>query len=78
MIASCIGGAEYVEDINAMLQRAGFKNIRMTPKDNGREIVKSWAPGKNIEDFVASYIIEATKEDGKVKISKSCKPISGN
>jgi len=72
LIASCIGGAEYVEDIKVMLQNAGFKNIRMTPKDNSREIINSWAPGKNIEDFVASYIIEATKEEGKVKISKPC------
>jgi len=72
LIASCIGGAEYVEDIKMMLQNAGFKNIRMTPKDNSREIINSWAPGKNIEDFVASYIIEATKEGGKVKISKPC------
>ncbi len=66
LIASCIGGAEYVEDIKAMLQNAGFKDIRMTPKDNSREIVKSWAPDKNVEDFVASYIIEAIKDEGKV------------
>jgi len=62
LIASCIGGAEYVEDIKAMLRNAGFKDIRMTPKDNSREIIKAWVPDKNIEDFVASYIIEATKE----------------
>ncbi|KUO53618.1 MAG: arsenite S-adenosylmethyltransferase [Desulfitibacter sp. BRH_c19] len=72
LIASCIGGAEYVEDIKTMLQNVGFKDIQMTPKDNSREIVKSWAPDKNIEDFVASYIIEAVKEDGKVKLNKSC------
>lgn len=61
LIASCIGGAGYVEDIKAMLQNVGFKEIRMTPKDNSREIVKAWAPDKNIEDLVASYIIEAIK-----------------
>jgi len=72
LIASCIGGAEYVEDIKAMLQNAGFKEIRMTPKDNSKEIVKAWAPDKNIEDFVASYTIEATKGESKVKIKNSC------
>lgn len=61
LIASCIGGAEYVDDIKQMLQNAGFKDIVMTPKNNSREIVKSWAPNKNIEDFVASYTIEAIK-----------------
>lgn len=72
LVASCIGGAEYVEDIKSMLENAGFKNIRMVPKDNSREIIKSWVPGRNVEDFVASYIIEALKDGGKVKINKSC------
>lgn len=62
LIASCIGGAEYVEDIKEILQNVGFKDIRLTPKDNSREIIKTWVPDKNIEDFVASYIIEAIKE----------------
>lgn len=61
LIAACAGGAEYVEKIREMLQDAGFRNIRMEPKANSREIVKSWAPGKNIEDLVASYNIEAVK-----------------
>ena len=61
LIAACVGGAEYVEKIREMLQDAGFRNIRMKPKANSREIVKSWAPGKNIEDLVASYNIEAVK-----------------
>lgn len=34
----------------------------MIPKDNSREILKSWAPDKNLEDFVASFIIEAIKK----------------
>ena len=61
LIAGCIGGAEYVEEIRKMLQDAGFRNIRLEPRANSREIVKSWAPGKNIEDLVASYNIEAIK-----------------
>jgi SAM-dependent methyltransferase len=61
LIAGCIGGAEYVEEIRSMLQDAGFRNIRLEPKANSREIVKSWVLGKNIEDLVASYNIEAIK-----------------
>lgn len=61
LVASCIGGAEYVEDIKSMLHNAGFRNIRMLPKDNSREIIKSWIPDKNIEDFVSSFVIEARK-----------------
>lgn len=61
MMTGCIAGAEYVENIKVMMHNAGFKDINLTPKDNSREILKSWAPDRNIEDFVASYIIEATK-----------------
>lgn len=60
-MAGCIAGAEYVENIRTMLQNAGFENIRLFPKDNSKEIIKSWVPGKNVEEFVASYMIEAEK-----------------
>ncbi len=40
-----------------------YVNISMTPKDNSKEIISSWAPGRNIEDFVASFIIEAVKPE---------------
>lgn len=61
MIAGCIGGAEYVEDLRKILENAGFKNIKMSPKDNSKQIVDSWVPGRNLGDYVASYIIEAEK-----------------
>lgn len=61
LMTGCIAGAEYVEDIRKVMKEAGFKNIKLTPKDNGREIVKSWVPDRNVEDYVSSYIIEAEK-----------------
>lgn len=38
---------------------AGFSDIRLIPKDNSREILKTWSPESMAEDYVASYIIEA-------------------
>lgn len=61
MVAGCIGGAELVEDLRKMLQNAGFGNISFIPKDNSREIIKSWGFGEGVEDYVASYTIEAIK-----------------
>ena len=61
LIAGCIGGAEYINDLKLILQDTGFRDIRMTPRDNSKEIIKSWFPEKNIEEFVASYIVEAVK-----------------
>ncbi|MGI5849892.1 MAG: arsenite methyltransferase [Christensenellales bacterium] len=61
LISSCIGGAEYIEDLITILCNAGYSNIRLTPKDNSKEIIKSWGLGENIEDYVASYTIQAIK-----------------
>lgn len=61
MMAGCIAGAEYIDNIRSMMQEAGFVNIKLTPKDNSKEILNSWVPDRSIEDFVASYIIEGTK-----------------
>ena len=61
LISCCIGGAEYIEDIRAMLQHAGFTDIQITPKENSKEIVSAWAPDKNVDAFVASCTIEAKK-----------------
>lgn len=62
MMSGCIAGAEHVDNIKVMLNNTSFKNIKMEPKDNSRDIIKSCVPGKNIEDYVASFIIEAIKE----------------
>lgn len=61
MMTGCIAGAEYVENIRIMMDKAGFKDIKLTPKDNSKDIISSRVPNRNVEDFVASYIIEATK-----------------
>lgn len=64
MLMSCVAGAEHVDKIKLMLLGAGFKDIEMEPKANSRDIVSSWIPDKHIEDYVASYIIEARKMEG--------------
>jgi arsenite methyltransferase len=64
-LTGCIAGAEHVEVIENMLKKSGFINIRMVPKDNSKDIIKSWVSGKNAEEFVASYIIEAQKSESK-------------
>lgn len=61
MMTGCIAGAEFVDKIQKMMEDAGFKDVKLSPKDNGREIVKSWVPDRNVEDYISSYIIEARK-----------------
>jgi arsenite methyltransferase len=61
LYAGCVAGASLIDDIETMLKKAGFENIRISPKDESKEIVRSWAPGRKIEDYVISAAIEAVK-----------------
>lgn len=61
MMAGCVAGAESIPVLEEMMTSAGFRNIRFTPKDDSKKIISSWAPGTKIEDYVASFIIEAEK-----------------
>ena len=44
-----------------MLQNAGFDDIQITVKENGRDIVKDWIPGSGAENYVTSAYVTATK-----------------
>ena len=44
-----------------MLQSAGFEDIKITVKENGRDIVKDWIPGSGAETYVTSAYVTATK-----------------
>jgi len=61
MYSGCISGASSVEEIKTMLERSGFMNIVVEPKDESREIIKDWVPGSNVEDFIVSAVIKGSK-----------------
>jgi arsenite methyltransferase len=61
LYAGCMGGASLIEDIEAMLNEAGFTQIRITPKNESRDFIRDWAPGSGVEDYVVSAYIEAVK-----------------
>lgn len=60
--SACVGGAETVEIIENLMQQAGFNNVLIQPKDESREFIRDWVPGKKVEDFVLSAMIEANKQ----------------
>jgi SAM-dependent methyltransferase len=61
LYTGCMAGASSLEDIEAFLTRAGFVDIRISPKDESREFIRDWIPGSNIADYVVSATIEASK-----------------
>jgi len=61
LVSGCVGGTEKIEDIENMLEEAGFRDIRIRPKKESRESIRQWFPGRNLENYVASATIEAKK-----------------
>lgn len=61
LIAGCMGNASLIEDLKTIMQEAGFVDINIQPKDESREFIKDWAPGRGVEDYVVSATIEAVK-----------------
>ena len=63
LYTGCVAGAAQIADLVAMLAAAGFSNIRIAPKDASREYIQHWAPGRGVENFIASANIEAVKPE---------------
>lgn len=61
LICGCVAGAAPAHQIESWLAEAGFTRIRVTVKPESREMIATWAPGRGVEDYVASAIIEGSK-----------------
>ena len=59
--AGCMAGASLIDELELMMKAAGFTQIRIVPKDESREFIRDWAPGRGVEDYVVSACIEAVK-----------------
>ena len=63
LIAGCMGNAALVDELEGFMLKAGFDQISIEPKDESREFIRDWAPGRGVEDYVVSATIEAVKPD---------------
>ena len=61
LYTGCVAGASLISEIESMLSRAGFEQVRVTPKDESKSFIREWAPGKPVTDYVVSATIEAIK-----------------
>jgi arsenite methyltransferase len=64
LLCGCVAGAAPLRDLETWLAAAGFSDVRITVKPESRDMVASWAPGRSIEDYIASAVIEARKPPG--------------
>jgi SAM-dependent methyltransferase len=61
LVCGCVAGAARADQVETWLRDAGFADIRITPKPESRDLIAAWAPGRGIEDYVVSAIVEARK-----------------
>ena len=63
--SGCMAGAAKIADLEAMLAAAGFSQIAIQPKDQSKEFIRDWAPGRGVEEYLVSATIEAVKHMAK-------------
>ena len=61
LFTGCVAGAETIADQEAWLAEVGFERIRIRPKNFSGKLLKEWAPGSKLGEWVVSATIEAIK-----------------
>jgi SAM-dependent methyltransferase len=61
LLCGCVAGAAPAERVESWLAGVGFVDVRIIPKPESRELIKNWAPGRNLENHIVSAMVEARK-----------------
>ena len=61
LYSGCMAGASHIDELEQILADSGFTDIRIAPKDESKDFIKDWAPGRGVEEYVVSATIEAVK-----------------
>ena len=64
LYSGCMAGASLISELQTILEDSGFEKINIAPKDDSKDFIKDWAPGRGVEDYVLSATIEAIKPGG--------------
>ncbi|KYF63238.1 arsenite S-adenosylmethyltransferase [Sorangium cellulosum] len=60
-LTGCVAGAIRADELQELLQHAGFTDIRIGVKPQSREFIREWVPGSGAEQYITSATIEAIK-----------------
>ncbi len=64
LYSGCMAGASQISELQTILEASGFEKINIAPKDDSKDFIKDWAPGRGVEEYVLSATIEAVKPGG--------------
>ncbi|WP_132061533.1 arsenite methyltransferase [Halorussus amylolyticus] len=60
-LSSCISGAARIEELEAMLDDAGFEAVEIEPKEDSEEFIREWTEDRDLSEYVVSARITARK-----------------
>ena len=60
---ACISGASSVSEIENMLEKSGFEDIKIEPKSDSSKFIKNWSDKFKSENYVVSASITASKHN---------------
>ncbi|WP_172197502.1 arsenite methyltransferase [Saccharibacillus qingshengii] len=61
LYSGCISGASFIKELSHMLERSGFSEISIQPKEESKSFIRDWIPGERIDDYIVSAVIQAIK-----------------
>lgn len=60
-LASCVGGASSISELEADLSTAGFTGVSIEPKEDSDEFIREWDDERDLSEYIVSARIEADK-----------------
>ncbi len=60
-VSACVAGASTVEELDRMLDEAGFVDVAIEPKADSTEFISEWDDERDLSDYVVSATIEGRK-----------------
>ena len=61
LYAGCVAGALSINELEEILLKTGFENIKIQSKDESKEFIREWIKGKKLDEYIVSATIEALK-----------------
>ena len=77
LVTGCIAGAATTAELEGILGRAGFVDIRIALKEESRELIRQWAPERDVDHYIISATIQATKPFNEARPDQGDKPSGG-
>jgi hypothetical protein len=61
VVIYCKPDASTVENLETMLDTAGFDVVEIAPKEESNEFISDWDADRDLDDYLVSATIEARK-----------------